>query len=216
MKSHIGTASHLPESHLFQMLFHQPTAQICPPVQDRLTAGLSWLLGAEGSKILCSAHLSPHPLCCHHATDTPLLPVVPPQGTVRAPQHAPSLGQKIGYKGMARPTQTEKQGLRGRMHLPLTVQAPAGPQSAKKQRKAGVNGVAGVQSHSQCLCPASEAARAVGSPALPEQLLALLGLSPPQAGALALAEPGKAAPSSAAVVAQDLGNRYPQDMPPSL
>lgn len=69
-----------------------------------VTAGLSWLLGAEGSQILFPAQdlPSPHPLCClpvqpthclccNHATDTPLLPVMYPQGTVRAPQHAPSL-----------------------------------------------------------------------------------------------------------------------------
>lgn len=185
MKSHIGTASHLPESHLFWTLFHHPTAQICPSgagqtdCRTAVTVGLSWLLGAEGFQILFPAQDLPSPhhlcclpvqptpcLCCNHATDTALLPVVPPQSTVRDPQHAPSLWQEVSYKGMARPTRTNKQGLRGRMHLPLTVQAPAGPQSAKKQRKARVNGVAGVQSHSQCLCPASEAARAVGSPVL--------------------------------------------------
>lgn len=149
-------------------------------------------------------------LCCNHATDTTLLPVVPPQSTVRAPQHAPSLWQEVSYKGMARPTRTDKQGLRGRMHLPLTVQAPAGPQSAKKQRKARVNGVAGVQSHSQCLCPASEAARAALFSCGSCWHCQLPGHLPTQAGALALAEPGKAAPSSPALVGQGLGNRSPQ------
>lgn len=156
MKSHINTASHFPESYLFQMLFHQPTAQICPPVQDTLTAGpqslagLSWLLGAKGSQILFPAQELPWPhlLCClpvqpshcpcsNHATNTPLLPVVPPQGTVRAAQHAPSLWQKVSYKRMARPTQTDKQGLRGRVHLPLTVQAPASPECQKAKKSNG-------------------------------------------------------------------------------
>lgn len=165
-----------------------------------VTAGLSWLLGADGSQILFPAQYlpSPHHLCClpvqpthclcNPATDNSLLPVMQPQGTLRTPQHAPSLWQKVSYKGMARPTQTDKQGLRGSTHLPFTVQAPAGPESTKKQRKARVNGVAGVQSHSQCLCPPSEVAKALGSPLLPERSWHcwLPGQLPPQVGALAL------------------------------
>lgn len=187
-----------------------------------VTAGLSWLLGADGSQILFPAQYlpSPHHLCClpvqpthclcNPATDNSLLPVMQPQGTLRTPQHAPSLWQKVSYKGMARPTQTDKQGLRGSTHLPFTVQAPAGPESTKKQRKARVNGVAGVQSHSQCLCPPSEVAKALGSPLLPEQPLALLALRAVTSTSWSPGTPGKAAPASAATVAQGLGNRSPQ------
>lgn len=186
MESHRGTASYLPESHLFQMLFHQPTAQVCVPVQDRLTAGWQSLQGFSGSlglmapKFCFQPKTSPHLiiwsclpvqpthcLCCNDATDTPVLPVVPPQDTVRAAQHAPSLWQKVSYKGMARPTQTDKQGLRGSTHHSLYRLLPAHrvPKSKEKQ------GLMGRQvcspTASVCALP-SEAARAVGSPVLPE------------------------------------------------
>lgn len=70
MKSHIGTASYLPESHVFQMLLHQPTAQICPPVQDRLTVGPQSLKGFPGSlglralKFCFLPKTSPHLITC--------------------------------------------------------------------------------------------------------------------------------------------------------
>lgn len=165
-----------------------------------VTAGLSWLLGADGSQILFPAQYlpSPHHLCClpvqpthclcNPATDNSLLPVMQPQGTLRTPQHAPSLWQKVSYKGMARPTQTDKQGLREvpTYHsLYRLLQAQRVPKSKEKQ---------GLMGWQVCNPTASVCALPVRLPrhwaALSSQSSHwhcwLSGQLPPQVGALAL------------------------------
>lgn len=82
-------------------------------------------------------------LCSPHIASAVIMPQTPcssptclHKALLGPPQHAPSWWQEVSYKGAGRPRPTDKRGPTGRMHLPLTVQAPAGPQSAKKQRKA--------------------------------------------------------------------------------
>lgn len=146
--------SHRPESHLFHMLFYQSTAHMCPPLQDRQTAGPQSVQGFPGflglwapkfcflpktspCLIICPAYLCSPPTAS--AAVMPQTPLSSQSCLHKAPLGHPSTHPDCGRRLVTRewPDQhrTDKQGLRGSTHHSLYRLLPAHrvPKSKEKQ-----------------------------------------------------------------------------------